>query len=91
MTLARPFSPASSARAVAGTAHTVTPGISGMRGTSVLSTITKPPGCTLCSNLSSDGWFMTTSTSGLSTSGLPMGSSEMHTLQLAVPPRISGP
>ena len=29
--------------------------------------------------------------SGASTSGLPMGSSDRHTLQLAVPPRISGP
>ena len=83
--------PASSAMAVAGMAHMRTPSISGMRWTSVESATTMPPSATLRSNLSRDGWFMATSTSGASTSGLPMGSSERHTLQLAVPPRISGP
>ena len=34
---------------------------------------------------------MATSTLGAVTSGEPMGRSETHTLQLAVPPRISGP
>ena len=56
-----------------------------------LSTIMIPPGTTSFSNFSSDGRFMATSTSGLTTSGDPMVLSEMQTLQEAVPPRISGP
>ena len=34
---------------------------------------------------------MAMNTLGLVTRGEPMASSETHTLQLAVPPRISGP
>ena len=57
----------------------------------VVSTMIVPPSTTSVSNASSDGWFMTTSTLGWSTSGVPMRSLEMLTEQLAVPPRISGP
>ena len=56
-----------------------------------LSTMIRPPGTTSFSNFSRDGRFMATSTSGVVTSGDPMVASERHTLQLAVPPRISGP
>ena len=91
MMLASFLKPASSAMAVAGMAHTFTPGTSGMSAMSVESATTTPPSVTLCSNLSSEGWFMAMSAFGASTSGLPMGSSDRHTLQFAVPPRISGP
>jgi|GEM_PF-2417456 len=56
-----------------------------------LSTMMSPPGTTSFSNFSRDGRFMATSMSGSVTSGDPMGSSDRQTLQLAVPPRISGP
>ena len=42
-------------------------------------------------NFSMLGLFMMTAMGGSVTSGLPMGSSEMTTAQLASPPRISGP
>ena len=56
-----------------------------------LSTRTQPPSATSPSNISSDGWFIATSTFGCSTVGEPMRSLQMFTEQLAVPPRISGP
>ena len=42
-------------------------------------------------NLSKEGWFRAMSALGRVISGLPMGSSDSVTEQLAVPPRISGP
>ena len=42
-------------------------------------------------NFSSDGWFMTMAALGDEISGEPMGPSAITTVQLAVPPRISGP
>ena len=65
--------------------------MSGTFAMSVESATTTPPSAMAPANLSSEGWFMATSASGASTSGLPIGSSERHTLQFAVPPRISGP
>ena len=62
-----------------------------MSAMSVESATTTPPSATTPANLSSEGWFMAMSASGASTSGEPMGSSDRHTLQFAVPPRISGP
>ena len=53
--------------------------------------MTTPPGSTALMNLSKEGRFMAMNTLGLVTRGEPMASSETHTLQLAVPPRISGP
>jgi hypothetical protein len=46
---------------------------------------------TIFSNSSMEGLFMAITTSGSSTLGLPTGSSERTTVQLALPPRISGP
>ena len=57
----------------------------------VASATTTPPGTTASRNFSSEGWFMTTSMFGSTTSGDPTGSSDSVTEQLAVPPRISGP
>ena len=53
--------------------------------------INRPPGCTMGSNLSRDGRFITMAVVGSVTMGDAMGSSETTTEQLAVPPRISGP
>lgn len=58
---------------------------------SVLSKKTFPPGRTSLTNLSNDGWLSATRISGVSTSGEPIGVSEMQTEQLQVPPLISGP
>src|SRR3972149_2372679 len=53
--------------------------------------MSSPPGRTRGSNFSSEGRFMTIATSGSATTGEPMGSSEMTTVHVAVPPRCSGP
>jgi hypothetical protein len=50
-----------------------------------------PPGRTCGANLSSDGLFIATRPCGVVISGEPIGSGEMQTVTLAVPPRISGP
>ena len=42
-------------------------------------------------NFSREGWFMTTTAFGDEISGDPIGLSAITTVQLAVPPRISGP
>ena len=63
----------------------------GARGMSELLTSSQPPGCANGSNLSSEGRFMTMTQVASVTMGAPISSSEMMTLQLAVPPRISGP
>jgi len=54
-------------------------------------TISTPPGRTDGANFSSDGRFMTTASLGREMMGEPMGLSATTTVQLAVPPRISGP
>ena len=77
--------------AVAGSETTRTPSMAGTSGTMVASATTTPPGTTASRNFSSEGWFMTTSMFGSTTSGDPTGSSDSVTEQLAVPPRISGP
>ena len=56
-----------------------------------LSANTIPPDFTIGSNLSNEGPFIAITMSGAVTSGEPIGSSEIHTEQLHVPPRISGP
>jgi hypothetical protein len=53
--------------------------------------ISTPPEATIGSYLSRDGRFMTMAALGLRTSGEPISSSGTTTVQLAVPPRISGP
>ena len=50
-----------------------------------------PPGATYCSNFSSDGSFITTTSVACEITGEPTGSSETTTEQFAEPPRISGP
>ena len=50
-----------------------------------------PPGATVDSNLSSEGRFIAIRISGSEIMGEPTGASLIITLQLAVPPRISGP
>ena len=50
-----------------------------------------PPGRTSGSNLSSDGRFMASTARGDRITGEPTGRSEITTVQLQVPPRISGP
>ena len=50
-----------------------------------------PASATVFSNLSREGRFMATTAVGLSTTGEPIGSSDRTTVQLAVPPLISGP
>ncbi len=50
-----------------------------------------PPGLISGSYFSKDGRFSATTDCGWRTSGEPIGSSEMTTVQCAVPPRISGP
>ena len=70
---------------------TVTPSGSVRLGTMAVSTTTMPPSSTLSMNLSKEGWFRAMSARGRVISGLPMGSSDSVTEQLAVPPRISGP
>jgi len=56
----------------------------------VLTTIT-PPGRTADSNFSSDGRLSTMRACGLRVIGEPTGLSDSTTVQLHVPPRISGP
>ena len=89
--LARVVTPFSPAMRVAGTYTACTSCRRTFRSTSVESTKIHPPGFTASSYLSSDGRFITISTSGWSTMGEETGSSPMTTEQLAVPPRISGP
>ena len=50
-----------------------------------------PPGWTEPANLSTLGWFIAMTAVGRVMNGDPIASSESDTLQLAVPPRISGP
>ncbi len=50
-----------------------------------------PPGRTASSNLSSEGRFRAMRPWGDLLMGDPMGRSESTTVQLQVPPRISGP
>ena len=57
----------------------------------LLLTNTVPPGATRLSNFARAARFMATTSLGRSTRGAPMRSSLMITVQLAVPPRISGP
>jgi hypothetical protein len=54
-------------------------------------TTSTPPGLTNGSYLSSDGRFMAITAVGYFTNGEPISSSDTTTVQLAVPPRISGP
>jgi hypothetical protein len=83
--------PSSSAISLAGTRTTRTSVRAGSRLISdVLSTIS-PPGLTSGSNLSSEGRFMASSARGCWTTGEPTGRSPITTVQLQVPPRISGP
>lgn len=56
-----------------------------------LLTNTVPLGTTVGSNFKREGRFMAMSSVGSRTMGQMMGSEEMTTQQLAVPPRISGP
>ena len=58
---------------------------------SVESAIIIPPFSTVDSNLSSEGRFIAIKTLGVVIIGEPTFSSLTITLQLAVPPRISGP
>jgi hypothetical protein len=50
-----------------------------------------PPSRISGSNFSSDGRFIATTARGDRITGEPTGLSEITTVQLAVPPRISGP
>jgi len=50
-----------------------------------------PPSRTSPSNLSSEGRFMASTARGVRITGEPTGRSEITTVQLQVPPRISGP
>ena len=59
--------------------------------TRVSFTTRRPPGATFASNFAWDGGLSTTAASARSTTGEPIGSSPMITVQDAVPPRISGP
>jgi len=53
--------------------------------------ISKPPGLTALSNLSSEGWFSKIAESNLVIIGELILFSDTITIQFAVPPRISGP
>ena len=57
----------------------------------LLLTNTVPPGATRLSNFARAARFMAMTSLGLSTKGAPIRSSLIITVQLAVPPRISGP
>ena len=60
-------------------------------GTSELFTNSNPPGLTSGSYFSIEGMLKITAMLGCRTMGAPISSSERMTVQLAVPPRISGP
>jgi hypothetical protein len=53
--------------------------------------MSNPPGLSIGSNRSIDGLFITMAVVGSVTMGDPIGSADITTEQLAVPPRISGP
>ena len=80
-----------SARWLAGTYSTSMSSRTACRLMSELLTISSPPGRISGSNLSMEGRFITIAAEGLGTTGEPISPSETMTVQLAVPPRISGP
>ena len=83
--------PSELAISLAGTLTTVRSVRAGSRLISEELISSSPPGRTSPSNLSSDGKFIASTARGERITGEPTGRSEITTVQLQVPPRISGP
>ena len=83
--------PSSEAFSLAGTSITLISSLLEVSGTSELLIKSVPPGTTMDWNLVREGRFITTRTSASLMSGQLIGRSETTTVQLAVPPLISGP
>ena len=83
--------PHSMATSLAGTGTTVTSVRCGRRLMREVLTTMTPPGRTASSNLSREGRFKAMRPWGDLLMGDPMGRPDSTTVQLQVPPRISGP
>src|ERR1019366_2236550 len=89
--LAACLAPDSAAASLAGTAISSMSLRVASRVTRLLLVNKRPPAFILGLKASMEGLFMIISDSGELITGDPIGSSEITTVQLAVPPRISGP